>query len=202
MSTCVLPTLKNIADRQSRSVSRSRSRERDHHRGHQHSHRSRSHSRDRRYHSRSRSRSHSRRRHHHSHRSRSYSRSRSRSRSRDRGYKRRRYSRSRSYSRSRRYSRSRSPRRRRSGSPVGRTGVDPETEKFIRTVALKVKDNGESFEDLLRERERSNPKFAFLFDTTVSTFSDSSGEICVNIYVCRRPRIVSTRQSSTGNHSC
>lgn len=45
--------------------------------------------------------------------------------------------------------------------------MDPETEKFIRTVALKVKENGETFEDLLRERERENPKFRFLFDTAV-----------------------------------
>ena len=46
--------------------------------------------------------------------------------------------------------------------------MDPDTEKFIRTVALKVKDNGDKFEDLLRERERQNPKFRFLFDVTVS----------------------------------
>ncbi|OCB87417.1 hypothetical protein A7U60_g5557 [Sanghuangporus baumii] len=43
-------------------------------------------------------------------------------------------------------------------------GVDPDTEKFIRTVALKVKDNGEKFENLLRDKERQNPKFKFLFD--------------------------------------
>ncbi|KAI5121581.1 hypothetical protein M0805_000760 [Coniferiporia weirii] len=108
---------------------------------------------------------------HDRHRSRSHSRERgrndsgSRSRSHPRGYKRARsFSRSRSRHRRSR-SRHRSPRRR-SDSPRdrNRTGVDPETEKFIRTVALKVKDNGEVFEDLLRERERQNPKFLFLFD--------------------------------------
>lgn len=32
-----------------------------------------------------------------------------------------------------------------------------------------MKDNGEKFEDLLRERERQNSKFTFLFDTSVSS---------------------------------
>ncbi|KAL5523605.1 hypothetical protein ACEPAG_7778 [Sanghuangporus baumii] len=148
----------------SHSRSPSRSRERD-------GGRSRSYSRERpRY--RSRSLSPPRR----YKRTRSYSRSPSRSRGRRRYYRSRSHSgtrsRSHSYDRSRRrYSRgwspSRSPsrsRRRSSRNPLGRTGVDPDTEKFIRTVALKVKDNGEKFENLLRDKERQNPKFKFLFD--------------------------------------
>ncbi|KAL5485377.1 hypothetical protein ACEPAI_8019 [Sanghuangporus weigelae] len=146
------------------SRSPSRSRERDGGRSRSYSrerprYRSRSLSPPRRYkrarsYSRSPSRSRSRRRYY---RSRSHSRTRSRSHSYDRS--RRRYSRG--------WSRSRSPsrsRRRSSRSPLGRTGVDPDTEKFIRTVALKVKDNGEKFENLLRDKERQNPKFKFLFD--------------------------------------
>ncbi|EJD02812.1 uncharacterized protein FOMMEDRAFT_107807 [Fomitiporia mediterranea MF3/22] len=136
------------------SRSRSRSRSNDRARG-----RSRSYSPDR-YRSRSHSRSRGFKR------PRSYSRNWSRSRSRARYHKSRSRSRSPSYVRARRDSRSRSRGRHRSYSPTGpgRIGVDPDTEKFIRTVALKVKDNGEKFEDLLRERERQNAKFRFLFD--------------------------------------
>ncbi len=150
---------------EAKSRSRSRSRSPDKRSGDKHGPRRKS-----RSYSRSRSRSLGDR---DRDRSRSYSRDRNRdrrrqSRSRSRSYTKgqRRYS-SRSYS-----PRSRSPRRSRSsdgGDNRRRTGVDPEMEKFIRTVALKVKQNGEKFEDMLRERERQNKKFGFLFDLSVST---------------------------------
>ncbi|TFK54203.1 hypothetical protein OE88DRAFT_1624707 [Heliocybe sulcata] len=98
-------------------------------------------------------------------RSRSGSPSRSRSRSRDRH---RRQSRSRS--RSRRYDdRSRSPRHGgQSHSPYERERRyaddedDPATDQFIRNVATEVRGHGEKYEETLREREKSNPKYAFL----------------------------------------
>ena len=99
------------------------------------------------------------------HSSRRYSRSRSRE---DYGRRRSRStSRSRSRERARQYGRSPGQYRSRSPQEYGQAGVDPDTEKFIRTVALKVKDNGEKFEDLLRDRERQNSLFKFLFDTSV-----------------------------------
>ncbi|KLO12290.1 hypothetical protein SCHPADRAFT_875731 [Schizopora paradoxa] len=152
-----------VSDRHPDSRSRSRSHSPDKRGGGKYgSRRSRSRSRDR-YRSRSRSRGDR-------HRSRSYSRERERDR------KRRRHSPSRSRSRS--YSRDRRRRSSRSYSPRGRSrswdggsrhrdgSVDPDTEKFIRTVALKVKENGEAFEDMLRDRERQNKKFSFLFETS------------------------------------
>lgn len=36
------------------------------------------------------------------------------------------------------------------------------------TVAKKVRDNGKAFEDVLRQREKDNPRFAFLQDEEVS----------------------------------
>ena len=66
------------------------------------------------------------------------------------------------------YSRSPSPRR---GKPSARdkwlSKVPEEQAKFIRAVADKVRDHGRGFEDTLRERERSNPKFSFFFDDKV-----------------------------------
>lgn len=70
------------------------------------------------------------------------------------------HSRQRSYSRSR--SRSRSPPRKKGPN------LQPEIEKFIRTVAGKVKDLGPEFENHLREKEKENPKFQFLKDEMVS----------------------------------
>lgn len=115
-------------------------------------------------------------------RSRSHSRERRTSRSRDHRYKSMRQSRSRSYdrgkgrsrSRSRRRSRSRtrryssssrSSRRRYSRSPLSRAHTEEEeaiTDTFIRAVAAEVKGQDSKFEDALRERERNNPKYAFL----------------------------------------
>lgn len=115
---------------------------------------------------RSRSRSRSRDRQRIS-RSRSRERYQSRSRSRERSYhSRRRHSRSWSQSRSR------SPRHhRRSRSPYDRHSghVDSEAQSFICTVANKVREHGQQFEDVLRDRENGKPKFSFLWDVKVST---------------------------------
>lgn len=43
-----------------------------------------------------------------------------------------------------------------------------EEDKFLRTIAGKVKEHGEKFELVLREKERDNPKFAFFRDNKVS----------------------------------
>ncbi|KAL7411158.1 hypothetical protein BDY24DRAFT_396804 [Mrakia frigida] len=72
------------------------------------------------------------------------------------------HSRQRSYSRSR--SRSRSPPRKKGPN------LQPEIEKFIRTVAGKVKDLGPEFENHLREKEKENPKFQFLKDEMLPEF--------------------------------
>ncbi|KAI0630343.1 hypothetical protein C8Q77DRAFT_1137614 [Trametes polyzona] len=106
-------------------------------------------------------------------RSPSYDRDRDYGRSRDHRSSRR--SRSRSYTpsgsrsprhrRSRRYSDSRSysPRRRRSRTPPPQVLEDDEvTDAFIRTVAAEVRGHDAEYEQTLREREKSNPKYAFL----------------------------------------
>lgn len=41
------------------------------------------------------------------------------------------------------------------------------SESFLVTVARKVRDNGKTFEDILRDKERENHKFAFLRDDKV-----------------------------------
>ncbi|GAA5867123.1 hypothetical protein JCM8547_006246 [Rhodosporidiobolus lusitaniae] len=57
-------------------------------------------------------------------------------------------------------SRSRSPGREdKRDWPELEEGVD---EKFLETVAKKVRENGRAFEEVLRERERGNERFAFL----------------------------------------
>lgn len=43
-----------------------------------------------------------------------------------------------------------------------------EKEKFIAAVAQKVRDHGAQFEDVLRDREAKNEKFAFLRNMDVS----------------------------------
>lgn len=111
--------------------------------------------------SRSRSRSPPRERHHHHSSRRSpspWSRSRSASPRR-------------SYSRSRRHddSRSSSPRR----SHIRDEEEEVVTDTFIRAVAAEIKGHGSKYEQSLRERERNNPKFAFLLKKDVS----SSGNI-------------------------
>lgn len=73
------------------------------------------------------------------------------------------------------------PRKRRSRSPEGGGGgrgnrssrgaarswpelEDGVDEQFLVTVAKKVRDNGKAFEEVLRQREKENPRFAFLTD--------------------------------------
>jgi U2-associated protein SR140 len=48
------------------------------------------------------------------------------------------------------------------------TRIEPEKQKFVKAVADKVRDNGHGFEEMLREREAKNGKFAFLRDVDVS----------------------------------
>ena len=45
--------------------------------------------------------------------------------------------------------------------------IPEEQAKFIKAVASKVKDHGKGFEGILKEREKANPKFAFLIDDKV-----------------------------------
>lgn len=119
------------------------------------------------------------------HRRRSRSRSRSRDRRDQHGASRRHRSYSRSRSPSHRHrrsrspgrlpqhhgrSRSRSPRRRRSGSRqrgFEEDVNDTVSDAFVRTVAAQVRGNDASYEDNLRERERSNVQYAFLTDDRV-----------------------------------
>lgn len=78
------------------------------------------------------------------------------------------------YGASRRYddSRSRSPRRRRSGSPRNDRRLNEEdetvTDTFIRAVAAEVKGHGVKYAETLKEREKNNPKYAFLVHKDVS----------------------------------
>ncbi|KAJ7091166.1 hypothetical protein C8R44DRAFT_719846 [Mycena epipterygia] len=103
--------------------------------------------------SRSRSRSPVRERHHgHGHSSRRSPSPWSRSRSRS--------PRRRSYSRSRRHDDSRSPSPRR--SHIRDEEEEVVTDTFIRAVAAEIKGHGSKYEQSLRERERNNPKYAFL----------------------------------------
>ncbi|KAJ7079120.1 hypothetical protein B0H15DRAFT_859171 [Mycena belliarum] len=104
-------------------------------------------------------------------RQRSRSRSRSPPREKQHGRSSRRspslYSRSRSSSpRQRSYSRSRHHGGSRSPSPRRNHIRDEEeevvTDTFIRAVAAEIKGHGSKYEQNLRERERNNPKFAFL----------------------------------------
>ncbi|KAF9469903.1 hypothetical protein BDZ94DRAFT_1206868 [Collybia nuda] len=62
-------------------------------------------------------------------------------------------------------SRSRSSHGRRSHSPRSRVHMEEEetvTDTFIRAVAAEVVGHGAKYEESLRERERDNPKYAFL----------------------------------------
>jgi U2-associated protein SR140 len=73
---------------------------------------------------------------------------------------------------SRSRSRSRSPHRRRhsrsrSASPRQWPRIDAEEEYFIRNVWDKIREHGSHFETMIRQRERGNPRFAFLEDEKV-----------------------------------
>ncbi|RSH95364.1 hypothetical protein EHS25_000451 [Saitozyma podzolica] len=48
--------------------------------------------------------------------------------------------------------------------PMPLKALYAEQEKFVAAVANRVRDHGSQFEDVLRQREKDNPKFAFLFN--------------------------------------
>ncbi|KAG8863521.1 hypothetical protein FRB96_008261 [Tulasnella sp. 330] len=48
--------------------------------------------------------------------------------------------------------------------------MDDETRSFVTTVANRVKEHGLKFEQVLKHRERDNPKFAFLYDSRLPTY--------------------------------
>ncbi|KAG2015754.1 SR140 protein [Coprinopsis cinerea AmutBmut pab1-1] len=100
---------------------------------------------------------------------------RSRSRSRSRSQDRRRSASPRRHRRSRSRSRDRSPRRRRSYSRSRSRSRSPQrkvlddddvTDTFIRAVAAEVKGHGSKYEQMLKEREKSNPKYKFMLERT------------------------------------
>ncbi|GAA5980839.1 hypothetical protein JCM11641_004738 [Rhodosporidiobolus odoratus] len=73
-------------------------------------------------------------------------------------------------SKRRRSSRSRSPptsARSARAWPDLEEGVD---DRFLTTVAKKVRDNGKAFEDVLRDKEENNPRFAFLKDEALPSY--------------------------------
>ena len=115
--------------------------------------------------SRERYRARSRDGHHRSRRSRSPSRDRHHSRSRQR----RSYSRSRRHYRSHSRSRSRS-RRRHSRSPM-HEDADAVTDTFIRAVAAEIKGHDTKYEETLREFEKNNSKYNFIFHRSVSCYT-------------------------------
>ncbi|KAM0789547.1 hypothetical protein ACM66B_000360 [Microbotryomycetes sp. NB124-2] len=87
---------------------------------------------------------------------------RGRSRSPDRSRRRRSYSHD---SRSRSRSRSRSPPRR--AWPKLENGVD---ERFLSSIASRVREHGRGFEEMLREKESRNPKFEFLRNSKLPSY--------------------------------
>jgi U2-associated protein SR140 len=98
-------------------------------------------------------------------RSYSSSRSRSPSRSHDRYQDKKRRSSYRSQSRGR-YRSSRYRSRSREEKQLTR-----DEEDFIELVGAKVRENGRDYEDMLLEREKGNPLFAFLFERRVCLHS-------------------------------
>ncbi|ORY89718.1 hypothetical protein BCR35DRAFT_157196 [Leucosporidium creatinivorum] len=69
------------------------------------------------------------------------------------------------YSSSGSRSRSRSPPRRQ--WPELEAGVD---DKFLRSVSARVREHGSGFEEMIRVKERENPKFGFLFDEKLPSY--------------------------------
>lgn len=94
----------------------------------------------------------------------SHKRRRSRSRSRGRSPPRKKSHRARSYSYSSSSSYSRSPSPERTCKQKWLDSIPEEHGRFIKTVANRVKEHGKGFQDVLMEKERENPKFAFLYD--------------------------------------
>lgn len=101
----------------------------------------------------------------------SHKRRRSRSRSRGRSPPRKKSHRARSYSYSSSSSYSRSPSPERTCKQKWLDSIPEEHGRFIKTVANRVKEHGKGFEDVLMEKERENPKFAFLYDDKACGFS-------------------------------
>lgn len=109
----------------------------------------------------------------------SSSRGRSRSRSPRRSRANSDASRSRSRSPRRRHSHSRTPpssaRHSRESSPRVWPELDSrKTEDFLRSTADRVKRHGRRYEDQMKQEERNNPEFAFLFDQSVGSLGDHS----------------------------
>ena len=82
--------------------------------------------------------------------------------------------RSRSGSYSSRSSRSRSssrspPPKKHSATDKWLSKVPEEDRNFIKAVVAKVKQHGGGFEEMLRTREKANPKFKFLFNKEVNS---------------------------------
>ena len=74
-------------------------------------------------------------------------------------------------------------------------------EKFLRTVAGKIREHGGDFEEVMRERERENSKFAFFRDEKVR-FCKSLGvraTVLMRIWRCSYLRTTSSGCSSTRN---
>ncbi|WVQ75421.1 hypothetical protein IAR50_005044 [Cryptococcus sp. DSM 104548] len=76
---------------------------------------------------------------------------------------RKRRARSSSYSSASSYSRSPSSKRDSEGEAWLKT-IPEENAKFIKAVAERVREHGRGLEDVLREKEKENDKFSFLFD--------------------------------------
>jgi len=147
ISLAVVSDLENLQVTTSSRTRENRSRSRNESRSRSHSREHRARSREAHYRSSRRSRSPSRDRH------RSWSR------------QRRTYSRSRQYYRSRSHSRSRS-RRRHSHSPT-HEDADAVTDTFIRAVAAEIKGHDTKYEETLREFEKNNSKYNFIFHRNV-----------------------------------
>ncbi|KAK4054380.1 hypothetical protein OIO90_003613 [Microbotryomycetes sp. JL221] len=67
-------------------------------------------------------------------------------------------------------SRSRSPRPRsppRRAWPQLESGVE---EHFIKSIVSRIREHGRAFEDMLRDREKTNPKFAFFRDSKLPSY--------------------------------
>ncbi|OCF31376.1 U2-associated protein SR140 [Kwoniella heveanensis BCC8398] len=60
--------------------------------------------------------------------------------------------------------------------------ISEEQQKFISTVANRVKDHGKGFEDMLKKNQKENPKFEFLFKEDVSSSDQLSGQASLTLF--------------------
>ncbi|WVO15268.1 hypothetical protein L204_102924 [Cryptococcus depauperatus] len=60
--------------------------------------------------------------------------------------------------------------RRKSDKEKWLNSIPSEQRNFIETVAKKVKQHGKSFEDILKEKEKENSKFSFLFNESIPDY--------------------------------